>query len=127
MNNSALRTMDILELLAQSGPLSVSEISRMLNIPKTSAFDILSALTARGFTKTDPLHRYSLGLSTYRVGMAYIGSTDLYEAGHHRLRLLSRELQQTVYLAVMFFILVRVQDSLTMFWGTFLPFGGLVG
>ena len=100
MNNSALRTMDILELLAQSGPLSVSEISRMLNIPKTSAFDILSALTARGFTKTDPLHRYSLGLSTYRVGMAYIGSTDLYEAGHHRLRLLSRELQQTVYLAV---------------------------
>lgn len=100
MNNSALRTMDILELLASSGPLTVSELSRQLNIPKTSAFDILSALTSRGFAKADHLHRYSLGLATYRVGMSYIGSTDLYEAGHHRLSLLSKELGQTVYLAV---------------------------
>lgn len=100
MNNSALRTLDILELLADSGPLSVSEVSRVLGIPKTSAFDILSALVTRGFAKADDLHRYSLGLATYRVGMSYIGSTDLYEAGHHRLTQLSKQLQQTVYLAV---------------------------
>lgn len=100
MNNSALRTMDILELLADSGPLTLSQIIQILRIPKTSAFDILSALTQRGFTKCDQLHRYSLGLSAYRVGMAYIGSTDLYEAGHHRLSQLSKELSQTVYLAV---------------------------
>lgn len=100
MNNSALRTLDILELLAESGPLSVSEVSRLLQIPKTSAFDILSALTQRGFTGTDELHRYSLGLATYRVGMSYIGSTDVYAAGHLRLGRLSKELGQTVYLAV---------------------------
>lgn len=99
MNNSTLRTLTILELLAENAPLTVSEISKQLNIPKTSAFDILAALTQRGFAKADEFHRYTLGLATYRVGMSYIGSADLYTAGHHRLQQLSRQLEQTVYLA----------------------------
>lgn len=100
MNNSALRAMDILELLASSGPLSVSQVSKELGIPKTSAFDILSALTARGFAQSDEHKAYCLGLSAYRVGMAYIGKADLYSAGHSRLSRLCQQLGQTVYLAV---------------------------
>lgn len=99
MNNSVLRAMDVLELLAQ-GPMTVTEVSRQLEIPKTSAFDILSALCSRCFAQCDEQKRYSLGISAYRVGMAYIGSTDLYSAGHAKLGQLCRKLQQTVYLAV---------------------------
>ncbi len=99
MNNSALRTMDVLELLTQ-GPMTVTEVSRELGIPKTSAFDILSALCSRRFAGCDEQKRYSLGLSAYRVGMAYIGGTDLYSAGHARLGQLCRRLKQTVYMAV---------------------------
>lgn len=99
MNNSALRTMDVLELLTQ-GPMTVTEVSRELDIPKTSAFDILSALCFRRFAQCDEQKRYSLGLSAYRIGMAYIGGTDLYSAGHARLGQLCRKLQQTVYMAV---------------------------
>lgn len=99
MNNSALRTMDVLELLTQ-GPMTVTEVSRQLEIPKTSAFDILSALCTRNFARCDEQKRYCLGLSAYRIGMAYIGSTDLYSAGHARLGQLCRKLQQTVYMAV---------------------------
>ena len=99
MNNSALRTMDVLELLTQ-GPMTVTQVSRELGIPKTSAFDILSALCSRRFAQCDEHKQYSLGLSAYRIGMAYIGSADLYSAGHTRLGQLCRRLQQTVYLAV---------------------------
>lgn len=99
MNNSVLRAMDVLELLSQ-GPMTVTEVSRQLEIPKTSAFDILSALCSRRFAQCDDQKRYSLGLSAYRVGMAYISGTDLYSAGHVRLEQLCRKLQQTVYLAV---------------------------
>lgn len=99
MNNSALRTMDVLELLTR-GPMTVTEVSRELGIPKTSAFDILSALCSRRFAQCDDQKRYSLGLSAYRIGMAYIGGTDLYTAGHARLGQLCRKLQQTVYMAV---------------------------
>ena len=99
MNNSALRTVDILQLLADSPGLSVSQISKQLKIPKTSAFDILTALTQRGFVRADEQKTYTLGLSAYRVGMAYIGNTDLYSAAHSRLSLLCEQLGQTVYLA----------------------------
>lgn len=99
MNNSTLRTMDVLELLTQ-GPMTVTQVSRELDMPKTSAFDILSALCSRGFAQLDEQKRYSLGLSAYRIGMAYIGSADLYSAGHARLGQLCRRLRQTVYMAV---------------------------
>lgn len=99
MNNSALRTADILLLLSQ-GSMTVSQVSAALSIPKTSAYDILSALVEKGFAQVDEFKRYSLGLATYRVGMCYIGSTDLFTVGHHRLQKLSATLGQTVYLAV---------------------------
>lgn len=99
MNNSALRTADILLLLTE-GPMTVSQVSAALGMPKTSAYDILSALVEKGFVQLDELKRYSLGLATYRVGMCYIGSADLFSAGHHRLQKLSAALGQTVYLAV---------------------------
>ena len=99
MNNSVLRAMDVLEHLAK-GPMTVTQVSRDLQMPKTSAYDILSALCTRGFAQCDEHKQYTLGLSAYRIGMAYIGGTDLYSAGHARLGQLCRRLQQTVYMAV---------------------------
>lgn len=103
MNNSALRTLDILELLARSPQgLTVSQISKELHIPKSSAFDILAALQEKEFIAwEDPRTKtYGLGLSAYRVGMAYISRMDLYSAAHATLQELSEAIGQTVYLAV---------------------------
>lgn len=103
MNNSTLRTLDILELLAQSQePLTVTQVAQALNIPKTSAFDILAALQHKNFVRmADPRAKtYALGLGTYQVGMAYISRMDLYTAAHQHLGTLCRQLGQTVYLAV---------------------------
>ena len=99
MNNSALRAMDILLLVAEN-PLTVSQISAALQIPKSSAHDILCAMTKRGFLQMDEQKRYAPGLSAYTVGMSYIGRTDLYSAGHAILQQLSRQLNHTVYLGI---------------------------
>lgn len=103
MNHSVLRAMDILELLAQSREApSLSQIAKALDIPKSSAFDILAALAQKGFVRVDdPKNKtYALGLSTYRMGMAYMGSMDLYTAAHGELAALRQALGYTVYLAV---------------------------
>ena len=45
MNNSAIRTLTILEYVAESKkPVTLSELSRELAIPKTSAFDLVQIL-----------------------------------------------------------------------------------
>lgn len=103
MNHSVLRAADILELFAASAEsLTVSEVARALEIPKSSAFDILAALSHKGFLRVDDpkAKTYSLGIGAYRVGMAYIGRMDLYTAAHGLLAALCRQLGQTVYLAV---------------------------
>ena len=101
MNNSAIRVLDIMELIASSGPLSVSEVSRKLGIPKTSAFDIIKILAERGFIATGgESGRYCVGLSAYRVGMAYLSRVDLYSIAHPLLTSLCAELGQTCYLAI---------------------------
>ena len=103
MNNSARRTLEVLELLASSDEaLTVSEIAKSLCIPKSSAFDLVSVLLEKNYIH---LHNtkaktYSLGFSTYRIGMAYINRADLYAAVHPLLVELSEKYRQTFYLAV---------------------------
>ncbi len=103
MNHSALRALDILELLAASDEgLTVTQVASALAIPKSSAFDLLAALQSKNFVALeDPRSKtYTLGLACYRVGMAYISRMDLYSAAHSRLEDLAQQLGQTVYLAV---------------------------
>ncbi|MCR5262365.1 MAG: IclR family transcriptional regulator [Clostridiales bacterium] len=102
MNNSAVRVLEIMELIASSGPMTVSEVSRRMEIPKTSAFDIIKILAENGFlTQADASSKtYAVGLSAYRVGMAYLERTDLYSTAHPLLTSLCSEFGQTCYLAI---------------------------
>ena len=51
INKSAARTIDILELFSKKGkPLTLTEISKTLGIPKTSAFDIIYTLFGQKYS-----------------------------------------------------------------------------
>lgn len=103
MNNSAIRVLEILELFAENPtPLTISDISRRLNYPKTSVFDIVNILTDRGFIKRDNerAKTYVIGPKAYTVGMAYLNRTDLYAISHPILTELRDTLKETCYLAV---------------------------
>ncbi len=103
MNNSAIRTLTILEYVAESKkPVTLSELSRELAIPKTSAFDIVQILLEKGFLETDnhDPKAYRLGLRAFQVGSAYINNTDLCRTARPFLERLKSETGETVYLAV---------------------------
>lgn len=63
---SADRTLDLLETLAgATAPMSASELSRALEIPRSSLFHLAGTLVDRGYLSIDEQHRYHL---TSRMG-----------------------------------------------------------
>lgn len=82
MNNSALRTILILEYVANSKkPPGISELSRELDIPKSSVFDIVHILLEKGFLENDneELKTFKIGLRVFQIGSVYINNTGLYK------------------------------------------------
>jgi IclR family transcriptional regulator, KDG regulon repressor len=100
---SALRTLDVLELLAaRPEGLTLSRICRELGCPKSSAHALLATLGNRGYVRASvgggaPV--YVLGHRVFELGSAYIGSVDLVRDGQEVVRLLSAECDETVHLA----------------------------
>ncbi|WP_433615808.1 IclR family transcriptional regulator [Dactylosporangium sp. CA-139114] len=72
---SADRTLDILEALATGGPSTLSELTRALDIPKSSLHGILRTMAARGWIETTQT-RFRLGLRALQVGAAYLDADD---------------------------------------------------
>lgn len=103
VNNSAIRVLDILGLIASSEtPLTASEIGKELSIPKSSVFDIVNILCERGYiAPVSPYGKaYRIGISAYRVGMAFVRRDGLFNSAHPILRSLSDATGETCYLAV---------------------------
>lgn len=76
---SAYRTLEILELLAQrpAGQRSLGELSKELNIPKSSLHGILRTMAGRGWVQPDRTGtRFGLGLRALQVGAAYLDGDD---------------------------------------------------
>jgi DNA-binding IclR family transcriptional regulator len=61
-------TLRVLDLLAGSAPLPLSEISRALGIAKSTVHRILSVLVQRGWAVRDDEGRYDLGIRALRLG-----------------------------------------------------------
>lgn len=102
MNNTVIKTLDILNLLSvHTEALSLSQISRLLDIPKSTAFDILHTLESRNFvTMSDSrLHLYRLGAETFRIGYAYLQETGLDSIARPILSELRTATDETVFLA----------------------------
>ncbi|MFF2853488.1 MULTISPECIES: IclR family transcriptional regulator [unclassified Peribacillus] len=102
LNKSASRVMDILVLLSREDqPLTVSEISRELNVPKSSTFEILTTMVEKGFLQVDDhLKIYKLGLKLFEVGAAYLYNTDLHKEARPYLETLMTKTGETAFLAI---------------------------
>lgn len=103
MNRSALRTLDILDLVAASRQaLTITEISQQLQMPKTSAFDIVQSLLAREYLELNDerLKTFKLGMQAFRTGMTYLEKTDLCSAAQPLLEHMMNETKETAFLAI---------------------------
>lgn len=90
---AAERTLDILTALASApGPVTASGLARDLRIPRSTAYQLLEVLVDRGFvTHLVDEHRWTLGLSAFEVGAAYLRGGQLEHVAEPLLRRLARD------------------------------------
>ena len=103
INKSAARTIDIIELFSKKGkPLTLTEISKTLEIPKTSAFDIIYTLLEKNILEyeNEKFKTFQLGLRLFEITLLALGKTDLHRVARPHLDQLLEKTGETVYLAV---------------------------
>jgi DNA-binding IclR family transcriptional regulator len=97
------RTLAILELLSvtRSG-LTLPELSRRLNLPRSSTYCLLLTLTRRGYlVRNGRTRRYMFGLRLFSVANRAIGSVELREQAATLLQSLARRSRLTVHMAIL--------------------------
>lgn len=96
------RGLTILEAVAGSvGPISLGELTKVLDIDRSSVFRLAGTLKRRGFL-TYPAGRkdYILGPSLWRLAHKYDWGNMLIKVSHEELKALAGETKETAQLAV---------------------------
>jgi IclR family KDG regulon transcriptional repressor len=94
------RTLDIVETLVEQRALTVSDISRQFNIPKSSAYAILQTLKSRGYVEKDSEDRYSLSFRLFSLGATLVDNLDVRTEVHAQLEELTRRASITGHIAI---------------------------
>ncbi|MEV4944884.1 IclR family transcriptional regulator [Streptomyces sp. NPDC053755] len=98
------RAFDILELfLHGDGTLSAPEITRALQLPRTTTHELLTTLAARSYLVPVPEQpgRYRLGVRTYQLGSRYAEQLDLAAEGQAVAREVADTCGETVHVAIL--------------------------
>lgn len=103
MNKSTARTIEIIELLSSKGrALTLSEISRSLDIPKTSAFSIVSTLMSMNILEyeNEQFKTIQLGIKLFEMTLSALGKSELHLVARPYLDQLLERAGETIYLGV---------------------------
>jgi DNA-binding IclR family transcriptional regulator len=100
--SSVVRALRILDLLAQStDPVPLAEVCRRLEIPKSTAHNILRDLVAEGFAEVHQGVAYTVGIRAFEVGSGHLRVRGVQGAVTGELVRLSRSLEVTSHFAVL--------------------------
>lgn len=100
-NRSAARALDILDLIAgRRDLLTITEVGRILDIPKSTAFELVHTLVEKGYLEVDThkLKTFKLGLKAFQTGIAYLERTDFFREIRPLLEMLMAATLETVFL-----------------------------
>lgn len=107
-----LRIFDVLELLARySHGLTVTEISKQLDLPISSTHNLLHRLVSIDAVVAKDDLRYSLGARAIRYGIAMMEGLELRGVARSTLQELAHRVRHDVYLAERFGDRVRYTDK----------------
>ena len=95
---SAVRTIQILERLAEGDAPTLAELSRDLDAPKSSLHVVVQTLIRRGWVQRDAAGRLQIGVRAVRVGTAYVDGDPVVALTTPVLDGLVAELDETVHL-----------------------------
>ncbi|QPP09022.1 IclR family transcriptional regulator [Streptomyces bathyalis] len=98
------RALDVLELFLDcEGTLSAPEITRKLQLPRTTVHELVTTLTARSYLEQPPDQpgRYRLGVRGYQLGSRYAEKLDLAAEGQRVARSVADTCDETVHVAIL--------------------------
>ncbi len=98
---SLVRGLRILELLAQTPDLSLTEIARRSHLPFSTTHRLLETLRRAGFVaQVESTGRYRVGLRAFEVGNAFLSAHRFPEVARPVMAELVKQLHETTNLAV---------------------------
>ncbi|MEF3301573.1 IclR family transcriptional regulator [Paenibacillus sp. GYB003] len=99
---SADRVLDIFELFAERRePINLTELSRELDMPASSAHKLLQNLLARGYLESDKQGKtFRLGYKLFEIGSKYAQRTDLASEFQLAAQKIVDELNESVFLTI---------------------------
>ncbi|MFF2409382.1 IclR family transcriptional regulator [Streptomyces sp. NPDC058092] len=98
------RALDILELFLEGdGTLSAPEITRKLQLPRTTVHELITTLAVRTYLVTVPGRpgRYRLGVRAYQLGSRYAEQLDIAAEGNEVAREVAETCDETVHVAIL--------------------------
>uniref|UniRef100_A0A831TIV9 IclR family transcriptional regulator n=1 Tax=Thermorudis peleae TaxID=1382356 RepID=A0A831TIV9_9BACT len=100
------RAFDILELFLrtpQPESLSVPEIARALELPRSTVHELVGTLVARRYLRAleDHPYRFALDVKVFELGNAYAATLDLAREGQEVARRIAAACDETVHIAVL--------------------------
>lgn len=100
---SVSAALSLMDLLAESGPTGLSELSRRLDLSKATALRLLRTLDEHGWVTQSPAPSYAWALSTHlsRIGRSASSDTTLRETALESMNQLQLQTQETVHLAAL--------------------------
>lgn len=104
LNRTTLRSVEMLKLIAErSEGITLDEICQVMEIPKTSGYDIATTLVETGMLHVTKGQRqsYTIGLTAYRIGVSYTNHLDVLGTIEPILRAFSKEIGKTVFYGVL--------------------------
>ena len=103
LNRTALRTVQILKLISKRPDgITLDEICGQLELPKTSAYDIVTTLAETGMINITrgQKQNYTIGLAAYRIGISYTNNLDVVRTVEPVLKEFSHSVGKTVFFGV---------------------------
>lgn len=103
LNRTTQRTVEILKLASKNPDgITLDDICEKLDLPKTSAYDIVTTLAEMGMVNVDrgQRQRYTIGLTAYRIGINYTNNLDFISVLEPELKSFARELGKTVFFGI---------------------------
>jgi len=102
MVRSLCRGLDVLDALAQFKEAALSEVSREVDLPPSTAYRILETLCSRGYAHFNAgSGKYRLGIRAFETGYAFVSQTHLKEAADPVMQALAAKTGESVNLAVL--------------------------
>ena len=105
LNRTALRTIDILEYVSKHKQgCTLQEIMVDMNLPKSSAFDIVKTLVYKAMLVEDVSSgklRYKTGVHSFILGSSYVENLDVIQMAKSYLESLAEQLGKTTFIATL--------------------------